>query len=579
MPNCPKCDSTYRDGATKCGYCGESLPDADAGGVGQVTGSRVPNARPTLVAIANRYRALVVFGILVVVVYWDLLSYFWTEWHKDHGYYSHGPLVPLITLFMVWANRKRMALVKMRTSWLGLVLILPCLPIFAFGRWTGSSALMSFTLLPVIVGAMLMLTGPRMTRLLLFPILFLFFMIPMPSTLLDGATFKVQMQSTTLAAKILGLTYEVSQSGATIESGDLPEPLVVGAPCSGFRLLISLLTFTAFFVYMVQTRPWKKALMVLLAFPLSLFINSLRITMIGYAGIWTGSTDAMHKFHDWSGYLNLVICFAILFGFARLLKADRFGIPDPSPLAGEEAMRQTDSSPSPYGGAVRLAALVVLALVAVSNIIITPLKVSAKGKLDRTAIARSFGSWTSVEVPVDEFVLEVLKTGDMMQRLYTNSTTGRQVVVFTEAARDSNAFHDPHSCLPGGGSPIAQDVMIELNITKPRPMTIHATMLQAAGSYGSSLVVYWYMRGSDTYPTTPSMRKAMRLAQLEAFREIALHPTRSEAVKRRVYQNQWHWYRFSTDIWQDAETDMEDLTKFIEEFVAGVSGFGEEPKD
>jgi len=574
MPNCPKCESHYVQGKVACDNCGEPLDGARREGNSQAviaTEHNPAGQQVTAAIVLRRYWVMIAAGVLLFAVYWDLLSYMWNQWGLPQSYYSHGPLVPLIALFVIWSNRKRMALVKMRSSWLGLVLILPCLPIFLFGRWTASSALMSITFLPVLVGIALMLTGPRMTRLLLFPLLFLFFMIPLPSTLLDGATFKVQMQSTTLAAKILGLTYDVSQSGATIESADLPEPLIVGAPCSGFRLLISLLTFTAFFVYMVQAAPWKKALMVLLAFPLSLFINSLRITMIGYAGIWTNSADAMHKFHDWSGYLNLIICFAILFGFARILRADKFGIPDPVSAGAE-----IEALPRTYGGARRLGAVVVLALIVVANVLIPPLKVSAKGKLDREAIANSFGNWTSQEVPVDKVALDMLRTGDMMQRVYSNSETGRQVIVFTEAARDSDAFHDPHSCLPGGGSPIAHDVIIELKLDKPRPMTIHATMLQATGSYGSSLVVYWYMNGTNTYPTTPAMRRGMRLAQLQGFSEIALHPGRRGAVRDRIFGQQWHWYRFSTEVWYDAATDLEALKSFIAEYVANVEGFGDE---
>lgn len=571
MPNCPKCESSYPNGSLKCQECGEPLDDlkepaqhtkASAKSVDLVAAGR----------IAIRYWPMIIAGGLFLAMYWDFFAYLVDQWGVKQSYYSHGPLVPAIALFMIWSNRKRMATIKVEASWLGLLLILPCVPIFMFGRWTGSSALVSFTFLPVMVGAMLMLTGPRMTRLLLFPILFLFFMIPLPSTLLDSATFKVQMQSTTLAAKILGLTYDVTQHGAIIESGDLPEPLVVGTPCSGFRLLISLLTFTAFFVYMVQTTAWKKALMVLLAFPLSLFINSLRITMIGYAGIWTGSADAMHKFHDWSGYLNLVICFAILFGFARILKADKFGLPDPAVSIPSE---QSASKAGIWCGMRRLGLLLTLALLVVSNIMIPPLKLSAKGKLNRSAIPTTFGHWTSNEIPVDETVREVLKTGDMTQRVYVDSTTGRQIMVFIEAARDANAFHDPHSCLPGGGSPITQDKLLRIKIDKPRPMTINATMLQATSTYGSSIVVYWYMHNAETYPTTPAMRRAMRKAQLNDFQEIVFHPGSVETVTKRTYDNQWYWYRFSTEIWQDAQTDLKDLSAFIRQLVMRVEGFGE----
>ncbi len=139
----------------------------------------------------------------------------------------------------------------------------------------------------------------------------------------------MQLESTKIASAMLNASgYEVHQVGTQIQSsGDvLPDTLTVGAACSGFKLLISLLTFTAFFVYMLETPLWKKGVLVLASLPLSLFINSLRITMIGYAGIWSGSADVMRKFHDWSGYLGLVICFVILFGFAKLIKADEFNL-------------------------------------------------------------------------------------------------------------------------------------------------------------------------------------------------------------------------------------------------------------
>ena len=325
MPKCPKCNADYPSGSDKCEKCGHvfsasEVPNAEAPNAEAPKSGDGPkrDIGDVVIDAVKCCWPLILAGALLVAVHWFLLDDWWRSWNKPYSYYSHGPLVPLIAIFMVWANRKRIARIKIRPSWWGLILIVPLIPVFVFGRWTGSGVVCGFTFLSFLVGLALAFTGTRMTRLLLFPILYLAFMIPAPSTILDNATIRVQMKSTTMATHMLNLTgYSATQNGSTIEGYDLPEPLVVGTPCSGFRLLISLLTFTAFFVYMVQANAWKKTVLVILAFPLSLFINALRITMIGYAGIWTGSADAMHKFHDWSGYIGLVICFVILFGIAN----------------------------------------------------------------------------------------------------------------------------------------------------------------------------------------------------------------------------------------------------------------------
>jgi exosortase len=576
---------------------------------------------------AWRYWIILAAGVLLVLIHHSAVKYWWNTWFLPNSYYSHGPLVPFIAAFMVWANRKRIAAIEIKPTWLGLLLIVPVIPIFVFGRWTTSSALCSISFFSFAVGAMLLLTGPKMTKLMLFPILYLAFMVPLPATLLDEATLKIQLKSTTVATYMLNLTgYDVIQNGSEIHGSDLPEPLVVGAPCSGFRLLISLLTFTAFFIYMINDPtwkrawentsslvlrrvyailfgafgmlylgtisylfagklmvvagalaglifaiflPWKKWLLLFLSFPLSLFVNSLRITMIGYAGIWTGTVEAMHKFHDWSGYLGLLICFAILFGIARLIKADKFGIPEPG--------TEIAASPEPWKlvgkGGRGVALIAIFCLLLGSNLIVRPLEIHAKGYLDKDKIPKSFGTWTSQDVPIAKNVVEMLSTADLLQRVYTDSITGRQVVVFVEAARDTTAFHDPHSCLPGSGSPITSDRVIKIKTGLTEPAVVTATVLRASGYYGTSIVIHWYMSGKLIYPNTPMVHRYVRAAQIRDLIDILMHPQDRDKIRKRIDRRQWYWYRFSTESW-DESTDEEALRKFITQFIQHTKDFG-----
>jgi exosortase/archaeosortase family protein len=94
--------------------------------------------------------------------------------------------------------------------------------------------------------------------------------------------------------------------------------LDVGVPCSGLKLLLALSAFSVFFVLIANLKWWANAFMLAFVLPLALFINGLRIALIGVVGDTMGS-DAGHQFHDYSGYITLLLCFVIVFKLARIL--------------------------------------------------------------------------------------------------------------------------------------------------------------------------------------------------------------------------------------------------------------------
>ena len=617
MAKCPKCDAEYESSVEVCESCGQAIGSVDAGR------PKPDYARIAVRALVN-YWPMWIAGALFVVMQWGFpFVDWWKSWNKPHSYYSHGPLVPLISLFMIWANRKRIAvgqceqsrwalvmlpfsllvfvmgwvlgstfvqvigaagialsgsivaIDRINPSVLGVSLLCVSLPLFVFGRWTGSGIVCSITFFGFLIGGLLLFTGRATTKLLLFPILYLFFMIPAPATVLDNTTFRIQMFSTTLAAKILNATgYAVTQVGSEIRGPDLPDTLRVGTVCSGFRMLISLLTFTAFFVYMLRAPLWKKGILVVLAFPLSTFVNALRIASIGYIGIWTGSSKAMFKFHDtWAMAFELILSFAILFGFAKLIRANDFGLPEPTGVAGPG---ESETGRRTVGGGLRGAAVIgVFAVVMLTNVAVHPLETTAKGYLDAADFPKSFNNWVSQEVPLDPMSASELKTAAMIQRVYRYTVDDLpNVQVLVQAAADTDAFHDPHSCLPGGGSSIVDEKRLVLRFDKPKPMAAHATMLRSVSEMGDEFVlIYWYDTESDTYATTSQVRWKMRIAQIRDIADLLLRRATNEKVRERTAKRQTYCFRFSALVGADAERDRKALMDFIRELVANSKRF------
>lgn len=583
MRECPKCSTELPDQVDGCPKCGERLE----GGAGREAepqldlGKTLANIAEWVFVAVRHYWPMLLAGVLFVAMQWSFpFVDWWKTWTRKNSYSSHGPLVPLIALFMVWANRKRMAVTKIAPTWWGLALIVPAIPLFEFGRWTGSGNICAITFIMFLVGAVLMFVGWRMTRLLLFPMLYLLFMVPPPGMLLDRVTSRVQISSTTFAVKVLSATgklvadseggWDVRQSGTIITSPRFPadphgglRQLRVEGECSGFRMLISLITFTAFFVYMLRAPWWKKTILVLISFPLSLFVNGLRIAAIGYVGIWTENFETMISFHNsWAMVFELVLSFAILFGIARLMKANDFGIPDPDVNPAEAARMDGTPRYRLVGRGLRGPAVITLfCTVLVVNPLIKPLELSARGHLDRSQFPKRFSAWSSEEAHQDEITTAELKTADMLNRVYYCYPTDPQaVVVSLIAAQDTDAFHDPHSCLPGGGSSIDLDKIITIHFTKPKPMTVRATFLRFSSKDfpDGALMVYWYSFAGKTYPGSGDIRLALRNAQ----------------VRRSLGNRQAYHYRFTTSAnYQDNDEALARLIAFIKEFVANSPHF------
>lgn len=253
--------------------------------------------------------------VLLTVLLWPMLVSWKLEYLKPESYYAHGPLIPFIIALMFWARRDALKAVPKTPALAAIFVLVPALTLFVFASKSFALALMSMAFLLIVWSGVWLALGTRFVRAFWAPLLFLALMVPLPGPVLNDATLKLQMLSTVFADKLLHLmTFSTRLQGNVIQMDNFD--LFVDVPCSGFKTLISLLTFSSAFAYLVDGTRSKRFVLFLLSIPLALVINSVRIALIGVVGDCI-SAQAAHVFHDWSGIFCLVLGFAALFSVAK----------------------------------------------------------------------------------------------------------------------------------------------------------------------------------------------------------------------------------------------------------------------
>ena len=526
-----------------------------------------------LMCLLRAYWVPLLASALLLLGFSSLLSYYWVTWDEKDSYYSHGPLVPLLFCVMLWMGRKRLSAVKASSSWVGLPMLAISLALNTVGRALAWHWLSSVALFLAIFGTVLCILGVKWSKLLFAPVLFLITMVPMTPVALDMFTGRYQIVSTTIAAKFLQLTADgVVQSGNTIVASGLPCPLLVGGPCSGLKLFIALIMCSWFLAYVLEGAWWNRILLVGSSFPFSIIINSLRVLMIAYVGLWTGSEQAIRSFHDYSGYIALGVSAVMVLGLARLMGMRQFRTFDPP--THKDGVAATTTRLALNGP--RLAGLCLLIALVLSQWGVHDLYELPKGHIDRHAIPSEVGSWRGRDMVIDDETRTKLAMGDLLSREYIDShEPSTQVQVFIDAAYDTSAFHDPHICLPGHGLKIESQKIVTLEFDRPRKSLVKATILKTTDDYGAvGMVIYWYMLGRRSFPSTLELQWLNCRLRLRDLGRVVLNPFATRAIRKELQTRQLVWYRFSVQA-DDERTCERQLKAFVPAFIANVQRFGE----
>src|SRR6266853_4910851 len=131
-----------------------------------------------------------------------------------------------------------------------------------------------------LLGLLLVLGGTRLVRELVFPLLLLLFMIPIPSVIYNQITFPLQLFASQVAEFTLGLMgIPVLRDGNVLELAS--QKLSVVEACSGIRSLLSLSFLSLLYAYFFDNKVWMRWALLASTIPIAIAANSARVTLTG----------------------------------------------------------------------------------------------------------------------------------------------------------------------------------------------------------------------------------------------------------------------------------------------------------
>lgn len=266
---------------------------------------------------------------LTFAVFWiPTFQFFYLAWDNPDGYYSHGFLIPFMCAWTAWLRKDAASRMQPRPSAWAFALLFVFLGLATIAGLQNSQTMRGLAFPVSLAWFVAVLYGWNYVREFAFPIFYLYFLCPIPEFLLTSIAFKVQIWSTIVATYISKLfLINAYRVGTSIQTDAVN--VEVGAPCSGFRMLVALTAFAVFLVYAVKGDIWRKVLFVIIAMPLSVMVNSLRVAILVAVGhYWDPSLVPV--LHDYSGYVVLVVAFVLMYGIARLLGCREFRLMESS---------------------------------------------------------------------------------------------------------------------------------------------------------------------------------------------------------------------------------------------------------
>lgn len=265
----------------------------------------------------------------IVLMYAGVLQSLVRQWSSDDNY-SHGFFVLPLAAYFAWERRGALAAAARKPSVLGLVVILGSLVVWAAGLLGAELFLTRISMIGVTAGTVLFVWGWLHLRILLFPILFLLLMVPLPAIIFNQIAFPLQLVASQAGEVVIATAgIPVLREGNVLQ---LPsQTLEVAEACSGIRSLVSLLMLAIVLGYFTERRTGVRVLIAFAAIPIAILANAARVAGTGLAAEWVSPAAAEGFFHTFSGWLVFVVAFAGLLIVQHLL--GRFHRPNRTAIA------------------------------------------------------------------------------------------------------------------------------------------------------------------------------------------------------------------------------------------------------
>ncbi len=259
--------------------------------------------------------------LCAIFAYQGTLLWMLDRYLAADSYYSHGFLVPFVSLFFIFQHKKEILKTEQSSNALGLVLIVLALGFHILGTILYIFSISGFSIFLFITGLSIFLFGGDISKRIWFPICFLLFMFPLPEAVISMISFPLKMfaaKAGVWSVRLIGVPVHGEGFNIFIPAGQL----LVGNPCSGLRSLIAFLAMGSLFAYLSPVGTVKKWVIFLASIPFALLSNVIRIVILvlvsHYWGLEAASPETL--VHSGSGLLIFAIGFSLLFLTTKVLE-------------------------------------------------------------------------------------------------------------------------------------------------------------------------------------------------------------------------------------------------------------------
>lgn len=440
---------------------------------------------------------LALLAVLLGFVYYDGL-WLMENWWQTREEYGHGYIIPFIALFLIWQKSDQLEKIKFNGSWLGVVLTLFGLFLYYAGELSSLYTIIQYGFVMAIFGIALSLMGREGFKIIIVPLVMLFFMIPLPSFLFNSLSSQLQLISSEIGVAVIRLfDISVFLEGNVIDLGVYK--LQVVEACSGLNYLFPLMTLAFISANFFTGSLWKKTIIFLSSIPITILMNSFRIGAIGVTVEYWGPEMADGFLHDFEGWAVFMSCIAILIGemwvLAQIGKEklplrEAFGLdfPEPSPTDANVVYREI---PKPF-----YTSFFIIVLVAVS-VFALPEQVEIEPQRKQYAeFPLQLEGWQGKADYLESNIIDTLKFSDYMISDYQGHDGGSVnfYSAYYASQKKGASAHSPRSCIPGGGWRITSLTQHKIDEAEMDGVPLEVNRLVIQKDEHKQLVYYWFQQ-------------------------------------------------------------------------------------
>lgn len=414
----------------------------------------------------------------------------WDRWMVMEEF-SHGPLMLVVALYLLWARRSLLESFDARGNWLGVLCCLVAAFMYMLAIKAGIENVRHIGILLFILGLFLIFGGLTYGRYVLPSLILMPFVVPPPAFLNANLTYGLQLLSTDMSVGLLRFAgLSVFQDGNIIDMGTVK--LAVVEACAGLRYLYPMIGLGVLAAMLFDIPIWKRGLFVVLAGVVSVIMNSIRIFLTGAFAEWTDTAVSDGFFHLFEGWVFFLFSFVIMLAvcYLTLTKKEKATV-GRGVLKVSVPPAQATEKPLPLGPVIG-GTLIVLALVPLV-LLIRNIEPEIPDRKPFTTFPLKIDGMIAEEDVLPKVEQTILNMSDYFLGHYRKRGEA-PVTLFVGYYEQQSAGSTPHSprvCIPSGGWTIESLTEISL---KNGDINVPVNRVLVTHGEDKLLVYYWFQQ-------------------------------------------------------------------------------------